>query len=234
MKYRTDAELLYHQKVDVFRIEKAIQKYGDDWQNFLDAIPGFVHMNRKSDIAVHFINKKGIKLTGFTNTELNELGYEYQIEHLDPYTLHVTTPKLVNFIQKNEVNKVFTFGQSFRKREGKKYELILSVTKPMVQQDQLLSYSLPLEKLDTLSLKVKRLLFEQEYIHNHYWKFEKLTTRELHILKLIATGLTNHQISEQLLITQETVKQHRKQIKKKTGCRNIVELLKFAQAFDLV
>ena len=234
MNYRTDAEILVGQKIDLLRIEKGIKEHGDDWQDFLDDVPGFVHLNKKSGILVHYINKTGIKETGFTNVELNEMGYKYQENHLDPYTMHVTVKSLVPFIERDNENEIFTFSQGHRKREEDFFENIYTATKPLRGTDNLISYSLQLHQLDELSKKVGKVLREYKFIHRYFLHYQSLTPREIEVLILIASGDTNKRVSEKLFISKATVKQHRKHIKKKTECKTITELVKFAQAFDLI
>lgn len=57
---------------------------------------------------------------------------------------------------------------------------------------------------------------------------EKLTKREIEILKLIAEGLTNNEIAIKLFISLKTVKNHRTNIISKTGSKNTASLLMYA------
>ena len=52
------------------------------------------------------------------------------------------------------------------------------------------------------------------------------TTREIQILKLIAEGLTNNEISASLHIALDTVKNHRRNILEKAGVKNTALLIK--------
>lgn len=61
-----------------------------------------------------------------------------------------------------------------------------------------------------------------------------LTDREREILKLIAKEFTNRQIAEELFISERTVETHRKNIFRKTGTNNLVGLIKFAYANNLI
>jgi DNA-binding NarL/FixJ family response regulator len=54
---------------------------------------------------------------------------------------------------------------------------------------------------------------------------EALTRRELEVLSLIAEGNTTGSIASKLSIQINTVKTHRKNMLKKTGCKNITELI---------
>jgi DNA-binding NarL/FixJ family response regulator len=55
-----------------------------------------------------------------------------------------------------------------------------------------------------------------------------LSERELQIISLVATGLTNHDIAEQLEISKRTVDNHISNILSKTKTENRVELVRWA------
>lgn len=55
-----------------------------------------------------------------------------------------------------------------------------------------------------------------------------LSHRELEILELLATGLTNHDIAEKLEISKRTVDNHISNILTKTSTENRVELVRWA------
>jgi len=61
-----------------------------------------------------------------------------------------------------------------------------------------------------------------------------LTARETRILKLVANGLSNRQISETLCISEGTIKVHLHNIYKKLEVKNRVSLLRYAQERGLV
>lgn len=61
-----------------------------------------------------------------------------------------------------------------------------------------------------------------------------LTSRELEILRLVAKEFNSRQIAEILFISERTVETHRKNILKKTGTNNLVGLIKYAYANNLI
>ena len=61
-----------------------------------------------------------------------------------------------------------------------------------------------------------------------------LSTREIQILKLISEEFTNAQIADQLHISERTVETHRKNIYRKAGTDNLVGLIKFAYANQII
>lgn len=61
-----------------------------------------------------------------------------------------------------------------------------------------------------------------------------LTSRELEIIKLVAKEFNSRQIAEILFISERTVESHRKNILRKTGATNLVGLIKYAYANNLI
>jgi DNA-binding NarL/FixJ family response regulator len=61
-----------------------------------------------------------------------------------------------------------------------------------------------------------------------------LSIRELEILKLIAYGYTNNEISEKLFISPLTVKTHRTKILKKLNIKNTAALINYASNMGLI
>ncbi len=57
---------------------------------------------------------------------------------------------------------------------------------------------------------------------------DPLTRREREVLKLIAEGYTNQQISELLFISIRTVQSHRLNIRRKLSCHRTADLVKYA------
>lgn len=55
-----------------------------------------------------------------------------------------------------------------------------------------------------------------------------LSARELEILELVVTGLSNHKIAQRLEISKRTVDNHISNILKKTNVDNRVELVRWA------
>lgn len=65
-------------------------------------------------------------------------------------------------------------------------------------------------------------------------RFAQLTMREREVLKLIAKGLSNEEIAEQLFISKHTVKNHITNIYRKIGSRNRTKVALWAIRYGLL
>ena len=61
-----------------------------------------------------------------------------------------------------------------------------------------------------------------------------MTHREREILQLVASGLTNQEIADQLFTSKRTVESHRQNLLEKTGVRNTPALVKYAMEHGLL
>ncbi|SDD75269.1 helix-turn-helix domain-containing protein [Niabella drilacis] len=75
--------------------------------------------------------------------------------------------------------------------------------------------------------RFKRFLNEHDFLKKNLLLFQSLTKRERKILSMIIEGQHNGEIAEQLFISCETVKTHRKNIMRKLDCSGFRELVRF-------
>lgn len=76
-----------------------------------------------------------------------------------------------------------------------------------------------------LYMPVPQSMPSQEERLNAFIEKHKLSSREIDVLNLIIKGASNGEISDELFISENTVKFHVRNILKKTGCSNRTELL---------
>lgn len=85
-----------------------------------------------------------------------------------------------------------------------------------------------------LSKKVAQQIAEQSLSGGSVSPFDDLSTRELQVCVLLATGQSSTQISRNLNLSPKTVSTYRARIFQKTDCESIVDLVRKALDFGLL
>lgn len=84
------------------------------------------------------------------------------------------------------------------------------------------------------SREVEQIVKMYQFKQKHAKQFNQLTEREIEVLELLANGFNNPQIAETLFLSRQTVETHRKNIKRKLNLRSLLDLMRYAFAFDLI
>jgi DNA-binding NarL/FixJ family response regulator len=75
--------------------------------------------------------------------------------------------------------------------------------------------------------EIQRNITNQLLVEEEDSKLNKLTEREIEIIKLIKNGSTNKEIAKTLFLSPRTVETHRARILKKLGLKNSLSLVKY-------
>lgn len=81
---------------------------------------------------------------------------------------------------------------------------------------------------------MRQMLNLQHFKNERKDYFEELTQREVEILSLIAGGLKNSAVAQELDLSPVTVQNHRAQIRDKLNIQSQAEYIMYALAYDLV
>jgi DNA-binding NarL/FixJ family response regulator len=198
----------------------------DDHQMFIDGVRSllrkekkfvFVHESLNGEDAFDYIssNKVDLLITDISMPRLSGTELTKKVKHEFPDVKVLVLTMFNDSAIISEILQVEAEGYIL-KNTGKN-ELMNAITKIM---DNGTFYSN--EVLNTMfsqTIKKSRQLIPEK---------EKLTTRELEILKLICEEYTTADIAEKLFISPRTVDTHRKNILEKSGSKTIVGLIKYA------
>src|SRR5262249_29327338 len=95
-----------------------------------------------------------------------------------------------------------------------------------------------IEAVTTVAAGKQYLNFEAAFVmreeRQRMERLPVLTRREKEVLQLIAEGLTNLQIADQLFVSQSTIDSHRKSLLAKLGVKNTAALMKFCVENGLI
>lgn len=218
------------------------EKMQDKMEDFSDSSSCFVMLDL---ISMNFvcISKDVKKIFGYDAEDFMNGGLAFGFELVHPKDLIILKDlheKLFSYYYATPVNErtqlKFTYNLRFRRKDSS-YMHILQQTafnkisehgRPLVDFSTVTDIT-PFKKDNHITLAVHKLNtkgeYEQVYKEDFFNYDFAFTPRQLEIISLISKGLTTREIAAYLFLSIDTVKNHRKNILKMTGSKNVVEVV---------
>ena len=206
-----------------------------------DELPSVVIIHRffGDTSSIEYMSKMGLAMLNISLEELKALGGNYFEHYMNQQDAADYTPKLFAMLERNDQNEVITFFQQVRSSLVADWEWHLSSIKVLMRDDSgkpllLIVCAVPINPLQHITNKISRLLEENIFIRKQSNNYATLTPRERELMRLIAMGNSNKEISSEMFISVNTTETHRKNIKAKLKVSSTFELNQFASAFDMI
>ena len=188
---------------------------------------------------VEYLSPNGLNILGFSMEEIQAMGKEYHTAFFNPEDSADYGPKLLSLIDDADDEKFISYFQQVRASPAHDWSWYLSTAKVFMRNEKskpthMICTASPVDPLHHVTSKVNRLLEENNFLRRNQKIFASLTKREKEILKLMALGDSSVEIAGKLHISQQTASTHRRNIKSKLKVESNYDVVKFAQAFDLI
>lgn len=199
----------------------------DDHQLIIDGIRGFIDPEENLTVVGEANNgEEAIKLAGVLEPHLILMDIEMPeisgIQACQEVKRIYPEIKVIILSMHNEnqlIKKLIDFGaDGYLLKTSQKSEVIQAIN-TVLSGGKYFSEDV----LESLNAKKKKDEFDPDSTG-----INELTERELEILKLVADGLTNKEIGDQLNISHRTVDTHRTNLMKKLDVTNVAGLIRFA------
>lgn len=201
-------------------------------------LPSVIIIINLKTLCVEYMSERGLAILRTTIQELKDLGSAYFDKYFNPEDAQNYVPKLHEMLRRNDPNEVISFFQQVRGNAETEWGWYLTSCKVFMCDDEGQPYlsintAHPVEELKSFTYKIERLLEEKAIMRTEIDKYALLSKREKEIIILLVAGHSSVAIAEKLFIASSTVEQHRKNIKNKLGIKNLPEMVRFAQAFNM-
>lgn len=229
----TEKELINLHKCTVYKLDMLTHLDEDKLTHFGEESKSIVAVNNATDFGYGLASPKVLELYGRTQEELFKTDTTFLLERMHPESASRILPALTSFYLDFDQHRTFTDVQVVRGDIDKPYLSYLKSSK-IDHNGNLLTFSIPLSDLGTFGKKVERELEISQRFQTMLPQFLLLTKREKEILALIGMGLTNIEISDQLLCSSHTARTHRMNIYKKLCISSFKEAIQWTLTFGLV
>lgn len=237
--YLTERELLERQRSQFFRLQKFLREKNIDLDDICELLPGIFHMNRINSVEMVYLDKASRERIEVKKEQVGKEGLQIVQSLLEPSCLKhlVTVNKSADFSDPSFILSTFqhlTLAPIDRIEKNKPSYSWCFSSKKKFNEELTISITQGLNELGQVYHQVEQLLENTFFLEQNFRKFDNLTRREREIMRLIAKGTTSEQIARQLFISPHTVNTHRKNIWKKLEVKSYLELIQFAEHFDML
>lgn len=230
----TLTSILNQQYVNLNLYEKLLQKNEMNFEQ-VGELSREIFFFMDENFNIRFLNREGKDWFGLSPEKATIFDLAFNKKNYHPDTLRYEFPKISNYFNTHQSGAIYSNYQQIFSFRINAYCICLVVLKKIRSVcSGYLTLAIPITQFNSLNKKMQRIITEEIFRNNHRALFDQLTERESEILKLVATGKNNPEISHTLFISRHTVEQHRKNINKKLCIHGLKDILDYAYAFDLV
>jgi DNA-binding CsgD family transcriptional regulator len=202
-------------------------------------VPGAVIIHHIEEQRVIYMSPWGLDILGVTMQELIDMGKDYFTRFFVQEEIEYYVNLIFGLLQRNNDDETVSYFQQVRTKASPNLKLYFTATRIFMRDNKgqpLLTATLasPIDEEHSVFNKIERLLDENEFLRRNKDLFASLTRREKEIIKQIAIGKNSPEIAKQLSLSEDTVKTHRRNIKRKLSADTYYDIVRFAQAFDLL
>lgn len=220
-------------------LNEKIGKKIAEWAPYLDSLPCVAIVHHIHDWNTLYMSVRGLRILNTTLQQLQEMGADYHRLYFNPEESQEYVPRLSAMLDRNIEGDMVTFFQQVRSSPEEDWHMWLSSISVFMRDDEgnpllTLTLTVPVDPNHNISSKVERLLSENSFIRKNANAYSSLTRRELEIVALMAQDISSQEICSRLFVSEETIKTHRRNIKRKINAQNHYDVVRFAQAFGLI
>ncbi len=227
----TEKESIVYNEIQVYRLADLFKKNEKLFYEVCEILPSYVNINDKASLDTLYCNSTMEYLIEKDKSDiiLEGLPLIESISHtptLQNAIKHIRTYEAVG-----DNNSICSYFQYLNFNQ--KWQWIYT-HKAFLSDYSYLNVGTQLLQIQGLYKTLNDILGET-FINNDGWqKFNLLSKREKEIMKMFAEGKSKKDISEQLFISEHTVRTHRKNIMGKIEANSIRDIIRFTQALEIV
>lgn len=208
---------------------------GEDFYEAAEDFPIAVHINHPTTLEVIHTNSYHANITGHTIDEIRAMGPAFLRDYIHPQSMETMPKYLPSFYRSRDKHKTYGFVQYVYFDQIRRYRPIVTFTKPSILPSGHVVCLSPFpNEFGQMSRKIEQVVEIDRFRLRNFEKLQQLTEREIELLKLLGSGLTNQVIADSLAISRLTVETHRKRLKRKLELDSMRDLIKFALACGLI
>lgn len=201
-------------------------------------IPGIIVVHNLRNFKISYMSESGLKFLNTTMENLKAMGVAFYENYLNPDSFEYMR-QFMELISKSKEDESISFIQQARPTKNDNWDWYASNSKIFLRDKEnvpllSISYVIPITGKLFFESKIQRAFDENKFLKKNQHLFASLTKREKEILTLMAQSISSEEISISHNIAKSTADTHRRNIRKKIGVESPYDIMRFAQAFNMI
>lgn len=197
-----------------------------------------IHELLTEDQSVVYMSDQGIKDLQMSIAELQQLKSKYYELFFNPEDMKSYLDNWKDFANDPDNEGTwFTFFQQVQLKHVEHFTWFLSASSVLIYDSEKrplfsLTISLKVNPYMPILSKLDKLINDNTFFKNNWELYHSLTKKEKEITQAMASGTSIKVIAHQFNTTENTIRTHRRNIKRKLKIKSEAELIQFAQVFE--
>jgi DNA-binding CsgD family transcriptional regulator len=195
-----------------------------------------LHVNDNETLALKYVDPVTLGIMGITLEELPEKGGEILGRRVRPTNYEHNIPIVLDYVTRKNPHEICVVFQELNigNIEKEEFEWYVTFMKLSEKAEGIFAMDFKIDFLERYQKKFLKIIEWDQFLHQNMESFQSLTEREIEILTKVALGISSQEMADDLAISKLTVDTHRKNLMSKLEIKRFPDLVKFAEAFDLV
>ena len=230
MNLHTEKEYLIQNQEFAYKLRNLYLNDSEVFEQINDFIPYSIHINKRQGLDIVYANNQ-LKNKSYEIDNLIKHGGDYLTKISCPILLKIAKMKTEKFGLNDDQNSICSYLQNLKIQGVREYA---HTNKLILNSDLFFNVSIFNDDLGIIG-KVFKNIFEPIKNNQIVWQyFLTLTKQEKEIMRLLADGKSNNDVSEILHISTHTVHTHRRNIYQKLNINKTSQLVRFTIALELL
>lgn len=229
--YRTEREQKLYNDATIFRLSKLLKSNPELFSQIVDYLPYTVYLNEVNTLKITFGNADLLNKLELCLTDIYTHGFHKVKLISEENTREHSIKKINEFKKRNDSYEICSYFQHMKFYKKLEWNLTYKIKHtPNLYFNFMHSSS----DFGSIGIDLERTLNETLIDKNGWERFQSLTKSQKALLKDLSNGKSMNEISQKNEVSIETVKTHRKNMMKKIDAHNILDIVNFANTFQLI
>ncbi|MCJ8320164.1 MAG: helix-turn-helix transcriptional regulator [Colwellia sp.] len=228
-KLHTENEIVTNNSKQIYYFAKLLETQPDIFYQVAEHLPFIIFQSERNSLNWRWGNQLGLDVFEIEPGNAPDI---FQLEKkANKAVLAHSITKIKSFSEENDKHSLCSYYQLYDVENEQQW---VASSKMITGDNEFFSISYLLKDFSEFGAYIHKMLDTTLADVNAWRRFQSLSKQEKNILQLLGNGMTSKEIAILYNISNHTVRTHRRNIYEKINVKNLHDLIRFADAFQLI